>query len=155
MKKIIALIIIIVVICIVISIEHFTINDGNALNNLIDQINNQEVKVSNMTSSDKVEGNTIEGKVIGDNMKKAIMDLMFPVNSFFMYDYKIDLVDGKPSSITNTPLDYGKWERCSYDEVGVIGIKSNSNGKEGGRMGDKNLKIWHVPPHSHQLWHGQ
>lgn len=146
MNWIIIIVIAVLIIIMLMSFEHYTfdISDTNALNNIVDQINDKQIKANNIIAS-----KTIEGNEIGDNLKTAIMELMFPVNSFFMYNINIALVDGKPSSITNTPLDYGKWERCNYTSAGVIGIQPE-NGPDGKTAGDKKITVNQIPPHKHK-----
>lgn len=145
MNWIIIIVIAVLIIIMLMSFEHYTfdISDTNALNNIVDQINDKQIKANNIIAS-----KTIEGNEIGDNLKTAIMELMYPVNSFFMYNINIALVDGKPSSITNTPLDYGKWERCNYTSAGVIGIHPE-NGPDGETSGDKKITVNQIPPHRH------
>ena len=87
------------------------------------------------------------------NIKKIINDLCYPVSSFFLYNYKIILSNGKPTTITNTPLDYGSWRTINdSDNNTVLGLSKTYNVSNAGWLGDpyQLISASQLPPHSHR-----
>lgn len=94
--------------------------------------------------------NTTPALIIGnDNIKKIINDLCYPVDSYFFYYRKVELVDGKPQNTTNTPLDYGTWEMVNDDNINVVGLNSSS-ADVSTFNGSQYIPAESLPRHSHQ-----
>lgn len=143
------IVILIIIILIVLNIENFTVEDSDALNNLISSINKNGIAVNDITA-----GNKIEGSIIGENMKSAIMKVVYPVGSMFISRVYYDLSD--KTKIADTPMAYGKW--LFINDVGVIGtaLKTHDNKDTDGKTGtwgNLAIDISQLPPHAHQLWH--
>lgn len=83
----------------------------------------------------------------------TIYDIIYPVGSYFFYELKITLSNGKPTTTTNTILDYFKWTMINDTYNSVIGLNSSSNNTTG-FIGDKTLQPNHLPPHSHKAISG-
>lgn len=84
------------------------------------------------------------------------LNLCYPIGSYFFYDTKITLVNNKPTSTTNTILDYFEWkliqESANSSTPGaraVFGILTDDSGASEGFLGRRNLVIKDLPPHSH------
>jgi len=87
------------------------------------------------------------------NIKKIINDLCYPINSYFLYKNKITLDNnGKPSSITNTPLDYGSWSDISsssyYQVLGIM--QSGTSYTTAMNYGNTLINLSHIPDHAHR-----
>lgn len=84
------------------------------------------------------------------------LNLCYPIGSYFFYDSKITLVNNKPTSTTNTILDYFEWQLIqeSANSVApgaraVFGILTDNSGFSEGFNGLRKLAINNVPAHSH------
>ena len=80
--------------------------------------------------------------------KTEILGLMYPIGSYFLYEQNITLYNNKPTTTTNTILDYFEWQLISG--TGVIGIKSSSSSDNAGFIGSYYINVNHLPPHAHK-----
>lgn len=143
-------IVVIIVIVLILSVEHFT---DNSLNNVIDLINNEQIESKNINVSNEIKLNSI-------NIKKVIMDIVYPVNSIYFSAYELD--HNNKETCKGTPLEYGTWEEINRDEKNssggdewsdfIFGLRRKNLG-EAVYWGDYKIYIDKLPPHAHQVWH--
>lgn len=92
--------------------------------------------------------NNIGADTLNDNIKKAIMDITYPVNSIFITRTLYTLTSGKNTS-SETPLKYGTWELVNY--YGVLGCATTTTQQNASR--DNKILINQLPPHAHKVYH--
>ena len=83
--------------------------------------------------------------------KTEILALMYPIGSYFLYETEIniDSTTHKPTTTTNTILDYFEWEVMNPNDSCVLGL-ARSRGALAGFTGSHSIEVRHLPPHSHK-----
>lgn len=140
MKVIISILIIIICLLIIFTFEHFTVEDGEALNNVIKQINGDGITVE-----------TLNVSKLGESTKQVMMELAYPLDSLFFTAKEYNLDDKE--SLKNTPLYYGKWEELNKNEGEwndfIFGMRRKGL-KDPVYWGEYKLSAANLPPHKHK-----
>lgn len=142
--SILFIIIIIIILIILFSKENFDF----ANNNLIDSINENKLKLSNIDISGNINiSNNINVDGIIKLNDKNIIDIMYPIDSIWFSKKKYNLND--KTQLLGTPLYYGKWNCLNTSsDNNVFGLIKNGNSSN--YIGDNKLKPEQLPSHSHK-----
>lgn len=138
--------IIIIVIIIVILINCYEGFDSS-INNFVDAFNDKNVKLEKLNVSDTINTNKLN--INDKTIKDYIINISYPIGSFYFTDIKYELKDNKPIKETNTPLDYGKWKLINNNnEYYIIGLTPNTSGI----YGNTKIQVNQIPKHKHMQY---
>lgn len=100
----------------------------------------------------------ISTKLLNGNLVDELMKVVYPVHSVFLSRQYYELTNNKPTTKTNTPLDYGKW--VFINDIGVIGVANsfyvdtapiNDTPTTTIPYGDKKISESQLPAHQHEI----